>query len=243
MLWLLGGFAVVMSAYEFAISNPWHGVMLLASGLFCMSAHGRDAIDEPSAVGASTCEHGGHDVTRHLGQAFTEGEYAQMPCSEPGCDCDEFVEEDEPVGASKPEPHPEVRQICDALLFYMHDPLRPIDPIPYNGARAALDVLVGRLEQAEQAQEEMQRSLDIAHVQALNDGERIVYLETQLGAETENNARFNGLLQIKLEQKDEALRLIGYGRWATKGYAIGIEGARKCAREALGVPPAEGEAS
>jgi hypothetical protein len=124
------------------------------------------------------------------------------------------------------------------------------DPVAQLILDALRSLLAGGpdgLEQArvkvEQAQEEMQRSLDIAHVQALNDGERIVYLETQLGAETENNARFNGLLQIKLEQKDEALRLIGYGRWATKGYAIGIEGARKCAREALGVPPAEGEAS
>jgi hypothetical protein len=59
------------------------------------------------------------------------------------------------VGASKPEPHPEVQRIRESLVTFVPDGFRDEDGTWWDGphrrdALLALDVLVGRLEQAEQ---------------------------------------------------------------------------------------------
>jgi predicted nuclease with TOPRIM domain len=140
------------------------------------------------------------------------------------------------VGASKPEPHPEPeRLIRDALSRLM---------IPDYEASAALDVLVGRLEQ--------QRGfLEAKHV-------RVLRLEGELSGMEQVAERKQAELddlERRLEQKDEALHRVhvaavtcldnlqaGKPR-GSAGTELDPKRIAELTDEALGVPPPGGPGS
>jgi hypothetical protein len=116
------------------------------------------------------------------------------------------------VGASKPEPHPEAR-IRDSFWHSKNEDGTCSARCPGCVASLDLDVLVGRLEQAERERDEREAGAQWQYEMGKGWRERALKAE-------------------------KALRLIADGAESNPPYEVA-----RLAREALGVPPPEGPGS
>jgi hypothetical protein len=125
------------------------------------------------------------------------------------------------AGASKPEPHPEAQRIREALETL------PDDPTLYRDiALQAVDVLVGRLEQAEHGLQ--------ARMLAAYENAGVSEVFAMCAGIVER-------LEGELEQKDEALRdIAAYTKqpWTPREMVKAIRATVRRV-DALGVPPPE----